>query len=119
MKRNFLLQTTISILLLSTLSASAREATIFPSDKPIYICDSLPYFELNAVGDTTNNHIYTWTVNDDIHAYGPVFYYVPATKGDSNNIIRLYKGIINNETVDKDMDKFLDEVTVNVNDCNS
>jgi len=119
MKRKFFLQTTITVFLLSTIFASATEATISPSADPIYICDSTPYLTLTAVGDTNNNHIYTWTVNDDIHAYGPVFYYVPATTGDSNNIIRLYKGVIANETVDKDPEKLLDEVTVNVNDCTS
>jgi len=119
MKRKFFVQTAISLFLLSTLFAFGTEATISPSEDPINICDTTPYLELNAVGDTTGNHIYTWTVNDDIHAYGPVFYYVPATTGDSNNIIRLYKGIIENQTVDKDPDKLLDEVTVNVNDCDS
>jgi hypothetical protein len=117
--KNSFIQTTITTFLLSTLFAFATEATISPSNDPINICDTTPYVELNAVGDSNNNHIYTWTVNDDIHAYGPVFYYVPATTGDSNNIIRLYKGVIANQTVDKDPDKLLDEVTVNVNDCDS
>jgi len=118
MKRKIFLQTTITAFLLSTVLAFATEATISPSADPIQICDSTPFIELNAVGDTNNNHIYTWTVNDDTFAYGPVFYYVP-TEGDSNNIVRLYKGVIVNQTVDKDPEKLLDEVTINVNDCDS
>ena len=103
-----------SIILLSTIFASA-EATISPSADPIMICDNTPYFELNAVGDS--NPIYTWTLNDDTHSYGATMYFVPSP-GDSNNIIRLYRGVIENGTVDKDPDKLLDEVTINVNDCN-
>jgi len=116
MKRKKFLQRAITIFLLSTLLAFSTEATISPYDDPIHICDTTPYIEFNAVGDTTNNHIYTWTVNDDIYAYGPVFYYVPS-EGDSNNIVRLYTGVITNQTRDISFRSLLNEVTVNVNEC--
>ena len=118
MKRKNFLQRAITIFLLSTLLVFAKEATISPSGDPIHICDTTPYIEFNAVGDTTNNHIYTWTVNDDIYAYGSVFYYVPLD-GDSNNIVRLYRGLLENRTVDIYIPNLLDELTVNVNDCGS
>jgi len=100
---------------LSTSFAVAAPATISPGDDPIFICDNTPYFELNAVGDT-GAHLFTWTVGDDIYAYGRTFYFVPQA-GDSNAIVRLYKGAIANDTVDKDPTKLLDEVTININDC--
>jgi len=90
-------------------------ATISPSADPIFICDNTPYFELNAIGDPTQN-IFTWTVGDDTYAYGRTFYFVPQA-GDSNAIIRLYRGVITNGTVDKDPTALLDEVTININDC--
>lgn len=99
----------------TTFALADNNATISPNQDPIHICDSTPYFELNAVGDA-GTHVFTWTVNDDIHAYGRTFYFVPQ-EGDSNNIIRLYKGIIENQTVDKDPTKLIDEVTINVNNC--
>jgi len=102
-------------MIFSTTFATANSATISPNQDPIYICDNTPYFELNAVGDA-GAHVFTWTVGDDIHAYGRTFYFVP-TAGDSNAIIRLYKGVIVNGTVDKDPSKLIDEVTININDC--
>jgi len=102
-------------MILTTSFAVAAPATISPSQDPIFICDSTPYFELNAVGDT-GAHVFTWTVGDDIYAYGRTFYFVPQP-GDSNAIVRLYKGVIANDTVDKDPTALLDEVTININDC--
>ena len=102
-------------MILSTTFALATPATISPNQDPIQICDNTPYFELNAVGAAGEN-LFTWTVNDDTFAYGRTFYFVPQL-GDSNNIVRLYKGIIANGTVDKDPTKLLDEVTMNINDC--
>jgi len=104
----------LTLILFSTTLATA-EVSISPANDPIQICDTTPYIELNAIGDPTNR-IYTWTVNDDIYAYGPTIYYVPE-EGDSNNLIRLYQGVIPNGTTDKDLTKLLDEVTINVNDC--
>jgi hypothetical protein len=113
MKTKILL-TSLAMILSSTF-ALADDATISPNQDPIQICDSTPYFELNAIGDTGAN-LFTWTVNDDIFAYGRTFYFVPS-EGDSNNIVRLYKGILANGTVDKDPSTLIDEVTMNVNDC--
>ena len=114
MKTKILL-TSLAMILSSTF-ALASNATISPNQDPIQICDNTPYFELNAVGDAGEN-LFTWTVDDDIYAYGRVFYFVPPQPGDSNNIVRLYKGIIPNGTVDKDPTKLMDEVTININDC--
>lgn len=113
MKTKILL--TSLVIALSSTFAVASDATISPNQDPIHICDNTPYFELNAVGDAGEN-LFTWTVNDDTYAYGRTFYFVPQL-GDSNNIVRLYKGIITNGTVDKDPSKLVDEVTMNVNDC--
>jgi hypothetical protein len=113
MKTKILL--TSLVMIFSTSFALAMPATISPSQDPIFICDNTPYFELNAVGDT-GAHVFTWTVGDDIHAYGRTFYFVPQA-GDSNAIVRLYKGVIPNDTVDKDPSKLLGEVTININDC--
>ena len=114
MKTRILL-TSLAILFSTTFALADANATISPNQDPIHICDNTPYLELNAVGDA-GQHIFTWTVNDDIYAYGRTFYFVPHP-GDSNNIVRLYKGIIVNQTVDKNPAKLIDEVTININDC--
>jgi len=106
----------LSILpILSTCVMALDTATISPDEDPIYMCDDEPYLELNAIGGTAP--VYTWTVTDDTYAYGPTFYFVPPHSGAGNYIIRLYEGVIANQTVDKDPAKLLDEVTIVVNDC--
>ena len=114
MKTRILL-TSLAMIFSTTFALADANATISPSQDPINICDNAPYFELNAVGDP-GQHLFTWTVDDDTYAYGRTFYFVPHP-GDSNNIVRLYKGIIVNGTVDKDPTKLIDEVTININDC--
>ena len=115
MKTKILL-TSLAMILSTTFALADNNATISPNQDPIFICDNTPYLELNAVGDPAT-HIFTWTVDDDLAGYGRTFYFVPQQDGEANKVIRLFKGIVKNDTVDFEASKFIDEMTININDC--
>jgi hypothetical protein len=86
----------------------------------IQMCIEDGYIHFEAIGESNNTdgELATWTVDDDTHAYGDTFYYVPRGITTAAYTIHLYDGMIINDTVDNQGSPLADEISVNVIHCN-
>jgi len=88
--------------------------------KTIQMCieDSYIHFEAIGSSNNTDGELPTWTVSDDIYAYGDTFYFVPKATTEATYTVRLYDGMIINDTVDNQGTAIADTIAVNVISCN-
>jgi hypothetical protein len=87
--------------------------------KTVQMCIEDEYIHFEAIGDSNNvdGEPATWTVSDDIHAYGDTFYFVPKETTTATYTIRLYDGLVINDTADNQGAPLADEISVNVISC--
>ncbi|SFV59559.1 hypothetical protein MNB_SV-14-1126 [hydrothermal vent metagenome] len=93
---------------------------ITPDHKTVQMCIQDYFIHFEAIGESNNTdgEIPSWTVGDDTYAYGDTFYFVPPTTTVATYTVRLYDGMVKNDTVDNQGAPKADEVYVNVIDCN-
>jgi hypothetical protein len=87
--------------------------------KTIQMCIQDTYIHFEAIGSSNNTdgEIPTWTVADDTYAYGNTFYFVPPTITAATYTVRLYDGMVSNDTVDNQGTLIADTIAVNVINC--
>jgi len=87
--------------------------------KTIQMCIEDTYIHFQAIGSTNNTdgELPTWTVSDDTYAYGDTFYFVPQKTTAATYTVRLYDGMITNDTVDNQGEPLADSIAVNVISC--
>jgi len=87
--------------------------------KNINMCIEDTYIHFEAIGDSnnTNGELPTWTVSDDIYAYGDTFYFVPPAITAATYTVRLYDGMVINGAIDNEGAPKADEVYVHVSNC--
>jgi len=88
--------------------------------KTIQMCIEDNYIHFQTIGSSNNTdgELPTWTVADDTYAYGDTFYFVPPSITAATYTVRLYDGMITNDTVDNQGEPLADEIAVNVISCN-
>ena len=88
--------------------------------KTIQMCIEDTYIHFEAIGssENTDGELPTWTVADDTYAYGDTFYFVPPTTTAASYTVRLYDGLVINDTVDNQGAPLADTMAVNVISCN-
>jgi len=90
--------------------------------KTIQMCIEDAYIHFESIGSSNNTdgELPTWTVADDTYAYGDTFYFVPPAITAATYTVRLYDGMVTNDTVDNQgrlVDDEADEIAVNVISC--
>lgn len=120
-----LLLTSLALALSTTLVSAdieidvvANATTIGPNT--VQMCIEDEYIHFQAIGNSNNadGELATWTVSDDTYAYGDTFYFVPPAITAATYTVRLYDGMVNNDTVDNQGTPLADEIAVNVISCN-
>ena len=91
------------------------------NNKTIQMCIEDNYIHFEAIGNSTNTDgkPATWTVSDDIYAYGDTFYFVPTRATTATYTVRLYDGMVINDTADNQGTPKSDEISVNVIKCSA
>jgi len=124
MKTKFLLNSLAIILSTTFIHANIEidvvsgATEIAPNTIQMCIEDNYIHFETIGDSNNTNGELPTWTVSDDTYAYGDTFYFVPPTTTAASYTVRLYDGMVTNNTVDNQGAPKADEIAVNVISCN-